>query len=176
MRTAVIGGPEREFRYELRRVWADDLPLLVAVMLNPSRADAESDDPTIRRLMALARNWGKGGLLVVNLYAFRASVPKALARAPDAVGPRNAAFLEGAMLYAGGHGRRALAAWGGPPALLARADHEARSRQVTAMAKARGVDLYCLGTTRAGHPMHPMARGRHRIPRDVVPNIWKAAA
>ena len=176
MRTAVIGGPEREFRYELRRIWADDLTLLVAVMLNPSTADAESDDQTIRRLMALARNWGEGGLLIVNLYAYRASAPKALAGAKDAVGPCNATFLEAAMLYAGGHGRRALAAWGAPPPSLAKADHAMRSRQVTAMAKAHGVDLYCLGATRDGHPMHPMARGKQHIPRDVMPNVWKAAA
>lgn len=171
-----MGGPEREFRYELRRIWADDLPLLVVVMLNPSTADAGSDDPTIRSLMAPAQKQGDGGLLVVNLYAFRASVPKELAGAPDAVGPRNAAFLDEAMHYAGGHGRRALAAWGAPPPSLAEADHEARARQVAALAKARSVDLYCLGMTRDGHPMHPLARGRHGLPRDAVPSIWKAAA
>lgn len=175
MRTAVIGGLGREFRYELRRIWDDGLPLVVVIMLNPSTADADIDDPTIRRLMVFARNWGQGGLLVVNLYAFRAAAPAALARARDPIGPRNATFMEAAMIYAGGHGQRALAAWGAPPASLG-ADHAARSRQVTAMAKARGVDLYCLGTTRDGHPMHPMARGRHAIPHDVVPGIWRVAA
>src|ERR1700733_11688299 len=39
------------------------------VMLNPSTADAEKDDATIRRCVGFAKSWNYERLAVVNLYA-----------------------------------------------------------------------------------------------------------
>src|SRR5262245_19133112 len=77
------------YRYWLTRTWDNSLRRVCWVMLNPSTADAEQDDPTIRRCVGFARSWGAGGIIVVNLFAFRASDPKALLRAADPVGPDN---------------------------------------------------------------------------------------
>jgi hypothetical protein len=63
-------------------------------MLNPSTADATFDDPTIRRCIGFAKSWGYGGLLVGNLFAFRATKPKDLLKAEDPVGKDNIRYLQ----------------------------------------------------------------------------------
>ena len=60
------------YRYDLWRTWATG-PHVTFVMCNPSTADAEIDDPTIRRCIGFAQEWGFAGLVVVNLYAYRAT-------------------------------------------------------------------------------------------------------
>ena len=60
-----------KYRYRLSRIWDDKKPLVLFIMLNPSTADAEQDDPTIRRCIAFAKNWGYGGFMAGNLFAFR---------------------------------------------------------------------------------------------------------
>jgi hypothetical protein len=73
------------YRYRLWRRWADG-PTVLFVMLNPSTADADVDDPTIRRCIGFARSWGAGALEVVNLYAWRATQPAELKAAVGPVG------------------------------------------------------------------------------------------
>ncbi len=77
------------YRYALWREWDASAPRLGFVLLNPSTADAENDDPTLRRCMGFARAWGYGSLQIVNLFAYRATVPDALRWVADAVGPEN---------------------------------------------------------------------------------------
>ena len=62
------------YRWTLRRRWGDGDDV-VWVMLNPSTADANKDDPTLRRIIQFSDGWGYGGLLVVNLLPFRSSNP-----------------------------------------------------------------------------------------------------
>ncbi len=112
-------------------------------MLNPSTADAERDDPTIRRCAGFARSWGFGGMTVVNLFALRATDPARLRRARDPVGRDNdrhiaAAASAGLVVVAWGvHGRLGE-----------------RDRAVLALLS--GCRPGCLGTTRGGHPRHPL--------------------
>lgn len=155
------------YRLTLLRVWRADMHLLVVCMLNPSTADAEQDDPTILALNDFAFAWGFGGILVVNLNAFRASKPEVMRAAADPVGPMNEAAIDESLFYAGQTSGLALAAWGnnGDPAQV-----EAFCRK----AAAAGVRLVCLGQTQSGAPKHPMARGQHRIPRDQQPLHWRA--
>lgn len=68
----------KKHRYQLWRLWDDSLPKLLFIMLNPSTADAEKDDPTIRRCIGFAKSWGFGGIYVGNLYSYRTSSPKIL--------------------------------------------------------------------------------------------------
>lgn len=60
------------YRCELRRWWRAGPPV-AWLMLNPSTADGLHDDPTLRRIIGFTYRWGFGGLVVVNLYPFRAS-------------------------------------------------------------------------------------------------------
>lgn len=77
LRGAVISDDGR-YRYRLWRTWAPELPRMAWIMLNPSTADAEVDDPTIRRCVGFAKREGCGGIEVVNLYAYRSTDPSVL--------------------------------------------------------------------------------------------------
>lgn len=150
-RDAVISGCGR-YRYELRRRWDASLPLATFVMLNPSVADARQDDPTIRRCMDFARRWGCGGICVVNLYAYRATIPEDLAlvakEGGDPVGFQNDAWLVRAASQAARTGASLVAAWGAK-----HADPQ-RVRWVLRLLGMRR--LTCLGTTKDGSPRHPL--------------------
>ena len=82
MNRAAIISPCGQFRYWLRRQWGGDGTLLY-VMLNPSTADADVDDATVRRCIRFARDHGFGAMEVVNLFAHRATKPADLRAAVE---------------------------------------------------------------------------------------------
>lgn len=77
------------YRYSLGREWDESADRVMWIMLNPSTADDEQDDPTIRRCIGFSRSWGFGGMVVVNLFAFRATEPAHVFQAKDPEGPEN---------------------------------------------------------------------------------------
>lgn len=89
-----------EYRYRLSRVWDEAKRPLTFIMLNPSTADAEVDDPTIRRCMGFAERERAGGIIVVNLYGFRTTKPSDLFQATDPIGPGNDRALKRAARQA----------------------------------------------------------------------------
>lgn len=111
-RDATICGDHDEYRYDLTRTWDRTLPLVVFVMLNPSTADGLKDDATIRKCMRFAWIWGYGGIVVVNLFAWRATNPKMVAALPDqrGTGPLNDDFIEAAVTESGS--TLTVCAWG----------------------------------------------------------------
>jgi hypothetical protein len=74
-------SPCGKYRYTLERRWSELPRYVLWIMLNPSTADATQDDATIRRCVGYTRAWGYTGILVGNLYAFRATHPRDLERA-----------------------------------------------------------------------------------------------
>ena len=116
------------------------------VMLNPSTADAEKDDPTIRRCIAFASRERFGGVEILNLFAFRATAPADLKAAADPIGPDNDRHLR--ALFA--RHRTIVAAWG------THGGYRGRAEAVLGMAAGLGVTLTCLGRTAAGYPRHPL--------------------
>jgi hypothetical protein len=148
MLASAVISPDGRYRYELRRQWAEGRPVLW-IMLNPSTADAELDDPTIRRVIGFTRAWGYPGAVVVNLFAWRATDPAELLRAPrsEVSGPDNASVLERLMAEAG----LVVCAWGGH-----RAATKLPHPLVRALAVASHKELWCLGKTASGAPRHPL--------------------
>ncbi len=150
LKSAVI-SPCGNFRYRLWRCWDyGSTQKMVFVMLNPSTADAEADDPTIRRCIGFAQKHAFGMLEVINLFAFRATKPVELARLGYQAGPDNdqhiaqaAADAQGICLAWGAHGSR--------PAV------EARVQQVLPIIRRHArVPEQCLAITTGGHPAHPL--------------------
>ena len=84
----------REFRYSLDRTWNSDIDRVLFIMLNPGTADAKVDDATIRRCMSFTARWGKGGIVVGNLFTLRSTNPKELFGHRDPVGPEDDGHLE----------------------------------------------------------------------------------
>lgn len=135
------------YRYDLTRdllTIADAGPVLF-VMLNPSTADASQDDPTIRRCIGFAKRFRCDRLTVANLYALRSPRPKDLWAADDPVGPENDSHLRRLL---SSHDL-VVCAWG------ANAECE-RVKRFAEIADECGANLWCLGTTKAGAPLHPL--------------------
>lgn len=150
MRADLFRGGDAEisacgrYRYSLKRRWDAERGVALWVMLNPSTADACVDDPTIRRCVSFSKAWGFGEIQVVNLFAFRSTDPKRLRREADPVGPENDAAIARAALEAG----LIVAAWGG---------HDTRGRADHVLSILRDWNVVrCLGTTKGGHPRHPL--------------------
>lgn len=131
------------YRYRLDRRWSNG-PTMGFIMLNPSTADADKDDPTIRRCIGFAKREGCGALVVVNLFAFRATDPKNLpAKSDEAEGPENAAHIMRAATVAD----RLVAAWG---------SNKPEARFIRFIFDHYGDRVLCLGKTKDGSPRHPL--------------------
>lgn len=155
MRKSAVFSEDMQFRYALGRMWTpedkhESSKVLAVIGLNPSTATEEVDDPTIRRCIAFAKAWGHHGLVMLNLFAYRATDPRELRRRLDVGADIIGGTAQEAALEILTGGRRVLCAWGAHGALCAR-DHD-----VTQMLHRRGRDLVCLGTTLAGSPKHPL--------------------
>jgi len=140
------------YRYRLTRNW-EGLPLFyraskpaVFIGLNPSTANSRTDDPTIRRCVGFAKEWGCGGIVMVNLFALVSADPQKLITEYNPVGrPENDSILDAATWL---EGAVVVACWG------AFRQAKARAAEVAARLGDRG--LQCLGTNADGSPKHPL--------------------
>jgi hypothetical protein len=124
-----------------------DRRVLLFVMLNPSVASERVDDPTLRRCMGFAHEWGGFQRLeVVNLFSLVATDPRELRRADDPIGPRTDALIRRSARDAD----RIVTAWGAHGGFGDRAGH------VLALLRRAGRPLFHLGLTQDGHPRHPL--------------------
>lgn len=144
----------RTFRYALWREWDADRSKVMLIGLNPSTADATRNDPTIRRCIGFARDWGFGGVWVLNLFAFRATYPSDLKAAADPVGPRNDEWIRRVARKTA----RAVAAWGNDGVFMG------RSTRVRIML---GDRLEVIRLNAGGEPAHPLY-----LPRGLKAVRW----
>lgn len=155
---AVISDDQR-YRYWLCRPFAEGQGWVVFIMLNPSTADSEVDDPTIRRCVSFSRQWGCRGIIVVNLFAMRSPDPDvliaSLKRGEDIVGPDNFRYLEKAVGVAETTpNSKIVCAWGS--AKPARVHSEVIESMISRIKALTVIPLMCLGETKDGHPRHPL--------------------
>jgi hypothetical protein len=130
------------------------------IMLNPSDANAISDDPTIRRCRGFARDWGYTHLFVGNLYSIKGSDPKAIdfRKEPDLLGDRiNEAVLDDLLSSMD----RVVVAWGSHPHISGHAE------QFRRLARDARCDLYHLGLNADGSPKHPLY-----LPKETKLEEW----
>lgn len=161
------------YRWWLRRSWqlwengeyVTGKGVCCFVMLNPSTADGKQDDPTIRRCIRFAHDWGYNVLSVRNLFPWRATDPKELVRAASVteLAGGNRGNIE---LLTACTADLLVAAWGaGVP--YSRDTEALRLFRDSFPAK----PIHCLGTTKHGHPRHPLY-----VASDTSPALFKGAS
>ena len=158
---SAIFSEDRRYRYLLRRRVGNSTWRVLFIMLNPSMADEERNDPTIRRCIGFGQDWGFGLLDVVNLFAMMSTDPRALLKAEDPIGPDNDAAIRAALEVAD----TVVLAWGNHAL-----DHKERAAAVAEMAR-EVVRPYCLGLTLRGAPKHPLRLSKDTLLTPFCPNI-----
>ena len=134
------------YRYSLARIWERGRKLVLFVGLNPSTADAYSDDPTIRRCVGFAQSWGFGGLIMCNMFTFRCTDPEEIPATANLNGPLWLPSIMTCCLCCD----LAICCWGA---------HRLAARQydfANLIEKLMHKRPSCLGLTKNGSPKHPL--------------------
>ena len=132
----------RKYRYGLSRTWNGKKKTILFIGLNPSTANEKIDDPTIRRCINYAQNWGYGSLLMVNLFAYRATLPSELKNVKNPIGNDN----DLQIIELSKKADIAVAAWGNEGTLLN------RDKEVKKILP----NLMCLKINKSGQPSHTL--------------------
>lgn len=146
------------YRYSLTRLWDDSLPNLLFIMLNPSTADSNIDDPTIRRCISFAKDNGFGSVSVGNLYSFRSTDPSVLKtmNVEIAIGPENSDHLEELISHSG----KIIVAWG---------KHGGMGTSLVRNLLAEK-EVFALQVNKDGSPKHPLY-----ISSKATLKLWKVS-
>ena len=139
-------SPCRLWRYTLWRIWDAERPYCAFIGLNPSTATETENDPTVSRCINYARDWGYGGMYMLNLFAWRATDPDDMKAADEPVGAENDVAI---LKVAKGAGL-VICAWGNHGA------YRDRSKHVRSILHDAGIAVHCLKTTGSGEPGHPL--------------------
>lgn len=152
MRGDAIISPCGTYRYLLTRNWGmrqytdGREKTLCIVMLNPSTADAERNDPTVTRCIKRASLLGFGSLEVVNLFALRSTDPAEIKKHPDPIGPENDQHIIASAKASG----MVICAWSDDGAYLNRGD------KVRKLLSDAGIKPFALKVNKTGQPAHPL--------------------
>ena len=142
MKKDAILSDDRKYRYILSRTWDETKPTVLFIGLNPSTADENEDDPTIRRCIGFAKSWGYGGILMANLFAFRTTNPQGLYTEHDPIGSENDLYIKEYASKA----ELTIACWGN------HGSFHNRAQEVYELVKS----MHCLDTNKSGEPKHPL--------------------
>jgi hypothetical protein len=157
--SGAIFSEDRRYRYLLWRNWywgwGETEPWLLFVGLNPSVANETSSDATVSQIIGRAKRLGYRGLLVCNVYAYVSTDPNGLKATANPTGPDNPDWIERAAKLA----QQVWCGWGNAGGQ--------KAEMVEAILRSAHPELYCIGTTKDGHPQHP--RG---IPLTEQPRLY----
>lgn len=151
LRSRAVFSPCERYRYLLQRRWDeryfDASGVVCFVMMNPSTADEQADDATIRRCIGYARDWRFSGITIVNAFALRSTDPKGLLTVDDPIGPNNREHIVRAAVKSD----LVVCAWGLPPAKL-----RPQTADVLALLLQLDAEPHALKLTQDGTPAHPL--------------------
>lgn len=131
----------RRHRYALWRIWDENKPLIMFIGLNPSTADEDDNDKTIRRVIGFAKDWGYGGMYMMNLFTYITPYPKELTNLYD---PYMDDYI--LLLKISEKCKSILFCWGTFKQAKKRADIVSRLFK----------NALCLGKNKDGSPKHPL--------------------
>lgn len=145
------------YRYALTRTWDPNGKRVMFVMLNPSKATEAHNDPTVGRCENRARALGYGAFRVTNLFALRETDPALMRKHIEPNGQDN----DDTLIAGAGWADDTIAAWG------VHGVHLGRDAEVITLFQNHNCTLNALGTTKAGHPRHPLY-----LPYSAMPAPW----
>jgi len=138
---------DKIYRYSLIRKWNENGNKIAWIMLNPSTADENIDDPTIRRCIGFSKIWEAGEIEIVNLFAYRSTNPKYLYTYDDPIGKENDSFILNSVIKAD----KVVIAWGAHGLL------QKRSKYVMSdLLKDYHKKIFFLKKLKNGEPGHPL--------------------
>ena len=150
MKTDAVLSEDRKYRYVLSRIWDESKSMVMIIGLNPSTADETIDDPTIVRCIDFAKNWGYGGIYMLNLFAFRATLPKDMFSVENPIGDENDKFIEKYSKLSD----KVICAWGN------NGNFKNRSKEVLLNIE----NKFYLKLNKTGEPAHPLYLNKNLIP------------
>jgi hypothetical protein len=138
----------KKYRYLLRRDWDETKPSVLWIMLNPSTADHQVDDPTIKACIRFTKKWEYGSFEVVNLFAYRATNPSELKNLDKdiAIGTESLTYIREALERAD----LIVAAWG------SNGKTHKRNQDDELISLLKSYQLKCLHILSDGDPRHPL--------------------
>lgn len=167
------------YRYELTRQWGSFDRQMIVIGLNPSTADASTDDPTIRRCVSFAKREGCGRLVMLNLFALRSTDPHVLRTHSNPIGPENDATLL-AWASRSSYSTLVVAAWGAHVPGGFYAPHMGQGWRgyhrdhVVVQIFGGPEHVLCFGHTAKGHPRHPLYLASDTPLQPLLPNVVAA--
>lgn len=150
MKKDAILSEDRKYRYVLSRIWDESKPLVVIIGLNPSTADEKDDDNTIKKCINFSKNWGYGGLYMLNLFAFRATAPSDMFNASSPIGEENSKYIEKYSKLSD----KVICSWGN------NGNFKNRSKEVLLNIE----NKFYLKLNKTGEPAHPLYLNKNLIP------------
>ncbi len=143
-----IFSPDRRYRYVLKHRWDELMPenACMWIGLNPSTADEQQLDPTLRRIRGFCIVNDFNCFYMLNIFAFRATDPKVMKQESDPTGPENDRWLREISDKCS----IVVACWG------THGKHVGRGEEVIRLFSKHRKKLHCLDRTKDGHPMHPL--------------------
>ncbi len=155
MQKSAIMSDCEKYRYELRRTCDCSKPWVLFICLNPSTADHESEDNTSRVCVNYAKRWGYGGLIIVNLFAYRSTDISKLYLVNDPIGPVNDLHI----MRLCDEAAEIICAWG--------SDGGYRDRDAKVMSYLKSPK--CLVKLKNGRPGHPLYKSKTLEPITFIP-------
>lgn len=144
--SGAVFNRSKKYRYNLWRTWDPSGKRAAFIMLNPSRADVSTNDPTIRSCISFAQALGFGSVEVVNLFAYRTPHPHELRQVADPIGCKNDEHIAATC----GRADTIILAWGNYGSLLQ------RDAVVLNLLQSVKNKLQCFDITKLGQPRHPL--------------------
>lgn len=173
----------RQNRRTLRRWWVNHPAKFAAwLMLNPSTATDKIDDPTTRRVTHFSKLWGYDGWIIVNLFPFISSDPRKLwnwikwdEHGPDWYARDDIAQNRSDIEAVAREAAIRVVAFGAQPIIRCEGELECclEAFSQPAIQYTQDEKFYCLGVNKSGQPLHPLARGKMRVPNDKKPELWR---
>lgn len=157
----------KKYRYSLIRDWSrgernESPPTCMFVMLNPSTATVQRDDPTVKKCSNYTLKWGYSRLIVLNIFALRSTDPALLYKIEDPIGPLSDHYIKKYISSLKNHKDRLILAWGAHGLFLD------RGKTVCNIISKYSIEPYCLKVNKLSlQPSHPLY-----IKLDVEPAVF----